>query len=517
MLRFIKYLFLGLMILIVMTWAYFYFIFDVNQYKQQLSELLQDNLGLPIVVEGDIEVKMSLIPTVNVTKLRLNDPQRKDKPMATIGNMEISLALLPLLHEKIHIKTLSLKQVVINLYKSNKGQGNWQLLREYYLTPTAISNIVIPPIFIEDATINYNDQQLNIAQQLYIDNAELGVNLMTLKVGFSAEGHYQQQSFDVNFYGSYQFIGLPIKLSGKLQLGSTTLDISGMVGPQNQKQWLDLTLKLNASNLQDLKSFSPVPLADMGPIEGSSKIVATGNEITLTDINGDIAGSNIVGDINISTAEKVIQSKGDLQIKSNDFGQLLRSLQVTEQLEGGKFSSHFDVSMAGKPDIARLNGKAKLSFSDSLYSNGKDNDFVTLLAAGNFSEGIPLNCFIGLFDIKQGIATTNLLIFDTPGATVRGNGSINLVNNTLDLVLVPKAKGVSFSSLATNVRISGTIKEPRVLPIISKTGLAKVAVGVLGGGVGLAGVVGLEAITAVGRDMGDSPCVQALHEKGEVI
>ena len=79
-----------------------------------------------------------------------------------------------------------------------------------------------------------------------------------------------------------------------------------------------------------------------------------------------------------------------------------------------------------------------------------------------------LDCVMAAFDIRDGIATSNLLAADGPDLLVAGSATLNLGNETIDMTLLPKQKKSLFSQLSP-VHIKGPLRNPKVtaLPVKS--------------------------------------------------
>jgi uncharacterized protein involved in outer membrane biogenesis len=75
---------------------------------------------------------------------------------------------------------------------------------------------------------------------------------------------------------------------------------------------------------------------------------------------------------------------------------------------------------------------------------------------------VKLNCLAGDFGVVKGLASTRFLVMDTEDAIVRVQGSVNLVNERLDLTLRPDAKGLRIVSLRSPIYVRGTMKHPDV-------------------------------------------------------
>jgi hypothetical protein len=69
-------------------------------------------------------------------------------------------------------------------------------------------------------------------------------------------------------------------------------------------------------------------------------------------------------------------------------------------------------------------------------------DCCWLVSFGSSGNSSNLKCFEVHFDINRGIATTNHLAAETSGATILGNGTVNLESERMVIHLVPHATTV---------------------------------------------------------------------------
>lgn len=100
---------------------------------------------------------------------------------------------------------------------------------------------------------------------------------------------------------------------------------------------------------------------------------------------------------------------------------------------------------------------------------------VLTLDASGYSA---VNCALGSFDIKQGLATSNGLLLDTEVAAFVGTGTVNLDTEVLDLIIDPKIKKMTLSA-AVPVRIRGTLANPDYS--LDEKAVARRVGGLLGG------------------------------------
>jgi uncharacterized protein involved in outer membrane biogenesis len=84
---------------------------------------------------------------------------------------------------------------------------------------------------------------------------------------------------------------------------------------------------------------------------------------------------------------------------------------------------------------------------------------------------IPIRCAFGDFVVKDGVATTRSLAFDTTDTLVVGEGAIDMRNETLDLTLRPRPKDRSLFSFRAPLLVGGTFKDPSFRPDVKRVGL----------------------------------------------
>jgi uncharacterized protein involved in outer membrane biogenesis len=96
-----------------------------------------------------------------------------------------------------------------------------------------------------------------------------------------------------------------------------------------------------------------------------------------------------------------------------------------------------------------------------------------------------VKCAVVQFDIHRGVATSRAFVFDTRAGVIEGAGQINLGNEKIDFLLVPKSRHPELG-IKPNLKVSGTVMEPHVgvskLSLLTSgaQGLSTLVVGPLG-------------------------------------
>lgn len=196
-----------------------------------------------------------------------------------------------------------------------------------------------------------------------------------------------------------------------------------------------------------------------------------------------------------------------------DFGKLAHTLHGSDTLET-KGDAAVDLTATGaspRDMLASLGGTAWITAKDGRI----DNEDWELIAEDLTTKFLPflegagrgtLNCALGRWTIKRGVAETAILMIDSDRVTVGGEGRIDLARETLDMRLTPNPKDASLVSLATPVLVTGPISDPAIAP--DPVAVAK-GVGSLVGGAALAGPLAL-MLPFVSSGSTEPACAEAI-------
>jgi uncharacterized protein involved in outer membrane biogenesis len=75
---------------------------------------------------------------------------------------------------------------------------------------------------------------------------------------------------------------------------------------------------------------------------------------------------------------------------------------------------------------------------------------------------VPVRCIIGDFGVQNGLMGVRHLVIDTSVSNVKGDGTINLKNEDMNLTLTSDSKDKSLVTLNSPIRLTGTLKNPNV-------------------------------------------------------
>jgi hypothetical protein len=105
------------------------------------------------------------------------------------------------------------------------------------------------------------------------------------------------------------------------------------------------------------------------------------------------------------------------------------------------------------------------------------------LLLGKKDQSAAIRCGIVEFDLKDGDAQAQRLLFDTQNVLVTGDGHITLNDEKLDLNLKGEPKKFRFDRLRSPINIRGTLRHPSVglsTPALVKQGAVAAGLAVIG-------------------------------------
>ncbi len=195
--KIIKYLLMGVVafvLLFIGAAVYFVATFDPNAYKEQIVAKAKEATGRDLVLVGDIDI--SLFPwlgfSLGSTQFG-NAPGFGDAPMVSVEEVDVRVALAPLLKGKIEAAKVKLHGLKVNLQTNAQGVTNWDDLVSESTTEEAESSsetpefeLVINGIEVKDAELLWQDDQagtkiqivsLNLTTGEVIDGKPTAVNL----------------------------------------------------------------------------------------------------------------------------------------------------------------------------------------------------------------------------------------------------------------------------------------------------------------------------------------------------
>lgn len=549
--------------------------FDFNRLKPIITQQVRSAIAREITIEGDIQLKIGLAPTLTAGPVKLRNTDWGSRPdMLTVEEVELQIGLLALLSKKIVLKHLVLVKPNVWVEQNADGtKSNWE-----FDTPPAIDapppgtssnplELALEHGEIQDGQLRLVNYHTGASTNLHIDNFVLEKESGPLPLKTALKGRYNEKAFSLEGRISY-FMDLfltskdwvfdlaikdaqsEVTLAGRLQRPSddkpNTLEAT-LKGPQlDVRPWLSDAPEGGAAVQKTNRVFPTTPLpfdilhdlelqADIDIQELLMPHMALQNvktpiqikegRLDLGTATATAGGGDYQAHLKIDAQAKPPRVKAALKIDQMNAGLMLQELDLSNMMEGVvDFQADLEGQGASMAKLmGSLNGHAMLVSGEGqlgklffgLFDEGIASQLVTLFnPLEKRSTTTPIECLVIRFDSKGGMARLSQMIWVTPDAIVVGGGQIDLATEKIDIGIqpTPKQGKINLGILTKPFRLGGTLASPAMQ--IDPTATA-MTVGRIAGGM-LFGPIGIAvAFTSIG-DSAANPCLEAVKtaEKG---
>ena len=169
---------------------------------------------------------------------------------------------------------------------------------------------------------------------------------------------------------------------------------------------------------------------------------------------------------------------------------LKRIMQETKSLDGaGTIAGALNLKTTGNSIAAMLgrgDGQFQLFMGGGRFSTllleiiGLDATEALGFVLERTDKQAIIRCMVADFALQQGVLNSRAIVFDTSDTIIFGKGSVNLRDESLNLVLEPHPKDLSILTLRSPLHITGPLRDPSVLPDLAQAGGRVAAAVVLG-------------------------------------
>ena len=411
--------------------------FDLNEYKPQIEKIVYEQTGRKLSLNGDIEIKISLIPTVALNDAVFeNAPWAKQKEMVSIKEADISLAILPLLDKEIEIGEINLIDPIINLAMNKDGIGNWvfekpdeknedekqDIKKDKKEEVNAASAPLLASFFaqkinIKNGIVNYADEKSNTKTSVVIKNFEL-------------EAEDNNDDIDLIFdvvFNKDEIIGTATGDSVNTILENKPYHIvfdTKAYGAVLKGQALLNDLMGDISFEGDLNLSSPKGNFDLPKTDFIGKVSGNLQKIKANISKLDFGGNVISGLINADISGKKPVIQGNIKSALID----LTKLQETQK------TAYFELIATANAASFVPNESLDLSALNSV--NAKIKADVQKLI---INEDISISDVEATADLRDGVLSLNPLSFKAGGGVVSGYVTANANGNVMDINLGGKS------------------------------------------------------------------------------
>lgn len=347
-----------LMLLIASAAKFFWLLHDQQWVKEQTQKYVSQLAGRALLIDGSLELKLSLHPSVNAENIRLaNATWAEAAEFISLERLQVSVDLLSLLSDQVVIDTIALEGLEIDLEKNKQGKVNWDLFPAKTNSDKDRSLPKEQPVRINYLTLNklhLRHQSPNRLEPLSFALAEFKAertidgltNLHALgslgELPLTLEAHVGPLVHLIS--------GDAMKMQIHLSLGEIILHVFGKVSNPHTGVGADLAINFSGPEFAWITEKFSLPEFTRGAFDFNLKLESI-NNIEKFDILGDFGSLDIVANGDIDSLLNPREGQIKFQINGPDLQKLAATFAVQNLLPA---AYHFQGNLSARQGIVEI-------------------------------------------------------------------------------------------------------------------------------------------------------------------
>jgi uncharacterized protein involved in outer membrane biogenesis len=325
---------LAVIVALVVTAFIFLASYDFNKFKPQISDLAKQHTGRELTLGGDIELAISLVPTLVVNDVAFENASWGSRPqMAQVKRAEVQIAVLPLLRGTVHVNRLTVvnPDFLIEVDKSGKSNLEFDVPKgpeaeaaeEPAVDEGAPDFLEVEEVELENAAFTYNDQQSGRTEALAIENLKLKASEPGAPLAIESRFTLNETPFQITGeLGRVSTLLSPDKpwpLNLTITAVDSTVSIAGQIANVMETEGIDLKLAAKGPDIGNFEQVIGEPLPVKGPFDVAGHLTAaTLEEFKVSDLAIVLGENQVRGDIALRPSSPRPQIDANLQAQELD-------------------------------------------------------------------------------------------------------------------------------------------------------------------------------------------------------
>lgn len=375
---------IGLLLVLVLAIFLIPMFVDPNDYRQQITEIVEAQTGRELGLEGDLKISVFPWLGVRTQQLSLSQPAQIGGNMVEVETAQLRLKLLPLLSKRLEIDTVVLEQPTLRLITLADGTSSFTGLTGEQASSADPASTASPAASAPASTAGAESDAGGAAVALVVSGVEIS-NANLLWDDRQAGQKYEVKDFDlstgnllgsaladINLAGSVIDAANPtpiaLALTGKARINSETYLVT-MQNIKGEVSQGEQTLQLNFADMSfdqqqgiSLQGLAVQAEMDIPAADAPAKSASV--DLNLADLQYALAGANAgqVGldklnleasfagrDFNLAipAASANLESQtaklDELSLTSGDLNATLSGLNIKQFIDSPAASGQLDV------------------------------------------------------------------------------------------------------------------------------------------------------------------------------
>lgn len=275
------------LLIVIALLVIFVLVFDWNWLRKPVENYVTSKTQREFRI-SHLDVDLGFTPTIKIKDVYFAnaDWAKGDKPMAEIGSLEFSVSLRDLWDHKILVPRAAMSQADFLFEKNKDGRKNW-VLQAPSATATS-STFRISSISVDQGHLRYFDHgeplDVDIQASTFVPTATAKVTKADAKpdntsytTRYAFKGKYHEAGFSGDALTgdvlSFQESNVLFPIKGKLDAGTTRLNVEGTVADVVDISAIDVKLQIAGDTLASLYPFLLLPLPASPPYDFRDHLV----------------------------------------------------------------------------------------------------------------------------------------------------------------------------------------------------------------------------------------------------
>ncbi len=386
--------------------------YDYNKFKPRITGIAKKYTGRKLTIAGDINVKISLSPTLEANNVSFqNAPWSAYPEMIRANRIEVQLALIPLIQGNINVKRLTLlnPDLMMEINTSGKTNLEFDLPEQKNVETTPVKKdeaetalFDFKEIFIKNGKLTFKNHQKKKTLVLTLDQGIRKSAKFMGKADIELKGSFNDIPFNVSGkIGSLVGItdpnvAYPVDLKGVI--AKTEFAIAGKIQNLVPAKGINVRFSVKGNDLAKIETITQEPFPIKGPFLISSHLIASKSEkFQASDMLIQLGGSKISGSVTLDRSAKKPRISGDLVSETLDLRPILsQDKKKADDTEGKKSNRLFPGTPLKLDGLHRFNAAVDVRIQHMLLPRFALDNIETKvrLREGNLTVN-PLTASIG--------------------------------------------------------------------------------------------------------------------------
>ncbi len=293
--------------------------FPWNLLRGPIASYFGHQLGRPVAIAGDLNVKLGWTPRIQVDDVSIgNAAWSKDPQMVHVQRMNLRVELLSLLTGVPVVPAVELVEPQVLLEKHSDGAANW------LFGDGSAPDVRLGTIDVERGVVRYRNPALRADVSVKLQSSPAAADTPA-SLRFAGDGTFRGEAFRIDGQGlglsALRKVGDPYQLTLHARAGATDVRFAGTVVPSDVEH-VKGELRLQGKDLSQLYPIVPLPIPWTPQYKLSGQLAHREKHWSYRQFKGTVGDSDLGGDFEVDLSQARPSVTADLASRRFDYKDL---------------------------------------------------------------------------------------------------------------------------------------------------------------------------------------------------